>query len=189
MILFAYFHNEVNVIMRLSLLPIFVLIALIGALGKTPGEASDEPFATPNMIGFKHLEVYKSDEVFPPFRSAGVKISNPVLAEGAGALHEQVYYDHKKRIVSRLGIYIFGDNKTQCEVFDEKVWRAVSSTKSLTFSIIDDHVLKGPFDSFLKRNVDCMRGYVAYLLSTEPVEDAHEDWLTRPLKIAKTSNH
>ena len=175
-------------IMRLTLLPIFVLIALIGALGKTPGKARDESYSTPNMVGFKYLEVYKEEDVLPPFRSAGVKISNPVLAEGAGELHEQVYYDHKNRIVSRLGIYVFGNNKTQCETFDDKVWRAVSSTESSTFSRVDEHVLKGPFDSFLKRNVDCMRGYIAYLLSTESVEEAHEDWLSRPLKIAKTSN-
>ena len=66
-------------------------ILFLGALSLSKSESVPEPNV--NMIGFKHLEKYRSEEVNPPFRTAGMRLKEPLYANDANFVHEQIYID------------------------------------------------------------------------------------------------
>lgn len=158
-------------------------ILFLGALSLSKSESVPEPNV--NMIGFKHLEKYRSEEVNPPFRTAGMRLKEPLYANDANFVHEQIYIDNDGKIVSRIEVYNFGEDRVSCEAFDAKVWAAVSKPESLTFKVKSENELSGPMDVYLKRRAACDsdNAYVTYLLSMNSVSLAHDEWESVPATL------
>ncbi|OUV22078.1 MAG: hypothetical protein CBC55_04600 [Gammaproteobacteria bacterium TMED95] len=168
--------------MKLKWMAIATLAIASAAIAQSPYEtAPSNADKVPNMIGYKALHALDIADTLPPFKSGGIKVDSPQSAEGAEFVHEQIYWDQAKKIVSRLEVYQFGENHEACLAFDEKTWGQVSSPKSLTFKATSDGELQGPGSVVLKRKSDCAssRAYVSYLLHLPGVDIAQEDWEIR----------
>ena len=169
--------------MKFKWMAIATLAIASAAIAHSPYKTVDTKSAkAPNMIGYKGPHALDIADTLPPFKSGGIRLDSPQLAEGAEFVHEQIYWDKAQKVVSRLEVYQFGSNHEACYAFDKNTWEQVASPKSLSFSSISDSALQGPGSVVLKRKSDCSapRAYVSYLLHLPGVDIAQKDWDMRP---------